>query len=314
MFTKHKPHTPFSGAVRLLATLAIIFSLTALVSPATGMAAKATPKVDAGVLKVHVTNYQHGYDVAGAWVYAENPANPVDYRAMTGNDGLATLKLPAGTYLVTVRPGSSVIQYEPWSLYVKVAPETTTLLDARIILSSEMYPSKFMAIDAVTMGPVANAKVHIFDKNGQTIARGVTDEVGLFLIKAPEGTFTADVLHSKYEEHMDFVKIGAQQANFSIVALAPLGEPTLGDMQIHAYDAYTGVPVEGAMVTLYSPKGQVIDQGITDKSGTYYTCLPETKDSVEITAFTYFSYSGGHVTTAGTLTHYKVPLTPFMAR
>lgn len=315
MFTKLAAHNRFSRVARLLTALIVVLSLALLVAPTTGMAAKPAPQpATTTILKVHVTNYQHGYDIPWARVDAENPSSPSDYSGVTGDDGVALLKVPVGTYLVSVRIIVEDGPYEPWSQYINVTPGAITSIDARVIQSSEMYPLKLLAINALSTSGVADAKVHIFDSYGQSIAKGVTDENGLFLARAPQGTFTAEVNHPKYEGHVDFVLVGAQPANSAIVALAPLGEPSLGDMQIHALDSYSGTPIEGAAVTVYSVTGQVIDQGFTDKTGTFYTCLPETKYRVDVSAFKYVPYSSTHVITAGALTHYKVMLVPFMAR
>jgi hypothetical protein len=308
MFTTHNTHSGFARAARLLTTLVVILGLVAFVSPAASLAAKPTPQQAAGIMKVHVTSYQHGNNLEGAWVYAVSPINPMEYKVATDTDGIAKFKVPAGIYLVTVRSASTHELYEPWSRYVEVALDTTTPIEARILLSAEMYPLKVAALDPVSLGMVGDAQVRIYDYNGQTIAEGVTNKYGSFITKAPEGTFIATVLHPKYEAHKDFVKIFSGQSNSTLVGLAPLGEPSLGDMQIHAIDAFTGVPIQGATLTVYNTNGKVIDQGMSDATGTYYTCLPDGKYKVEVTAPMYIPYSGAHKITLGTLTHYKVLL------
>jgi 5-hydroxyisourate hydrolase-like protein (transthyretin family) len=314
MFTKNNTQSGFAKAARLLTTLVIMIGLAAFVSPASSMAAKPAPQQAVGIMTAHVTNYQHGNDIQGVWVYAVSPVNAAEYKAETGKDGVAKLEMPAGIYQVTVHVTSLFDPYEPWSQYVNVAPDTTTSVEARIIVTSEMYPLKLAAVDAVSLSMVADAKVRIYDENGQTVAEGVTDKYGSFITKVPPGIFLATVLHPKYEAHKDFVKIVSGQSNSTLVGLAPVGEPSLGDMQIHAYDAYNGGPIQGAVLTVYNAKGNIIDQGMTDATGTYYTCLPEGKYKVEVTAPKYISYSGAHQIVAGTLTHYKVLLVPLMER
>jgi len=157
---------------------------------------------------------------------------------------------------------------------------------------------------------VWGANVRIYDTHGQTIAQGLTDATGLFVPKVPKGIFLATVVHPKYEIHKDYVQIFANTPNSNVVALAPMGEPSLGDMQIHVLDGTAGslTAIQGATVTLYNAKGNKLDQGMTDPTGTYYTCLPDGKYLVEVKAPNYNSYSGGYLIKSGTLTHYKVLL------
>ncbi len=313
MFTTGNTKSRFGRVGRLLATLVVMMGLATFISPASSMAAGPAfpPSV---IMTVHVTNYQHGNSLEGAWVRATSTINPIEYMAVTDKDGIAQLKVPFGTYLVTVRLISTQDSYKQWSQYVQVGPTAASFVEARIIFNAETYPLKFAALDPVSLNMVAAAKVRIVDAKGQTMDEGVTDKFGIFSAKVPEGTFIASVAHQNYEAHQDFVQVTSAQPNFTTVALAPLGEPTLGDMQIHAVDANTGAPIKGAMLTVYNVKGKIIDQGMTDATGTYYTCLPETKYRVEIKATKYNSYSGIYWITATTLTHYKVGLVPVGGR
>ena len=310
MFSTYNAQSGFARTARLLFTLVVMVGLIAIVSPAASAAAKTAPKAPVGAIKVHVTTYQHGNALEGLLVSAVSPAGLGEYKAWTDQNGIATLKVPVGFYHVTAQVASLLDPYEPWSQDATVAPGAITKVEARLIISAETYPLKFAAIDSVSLNGVAGATVRIYDTSGQMIAQGLTDAAGLFVPKAPKGIFLATVEHPKYGIHKDYVQIFANKPNSNIVALAPVGEPSLGDMQIHVFDGTPGIltPIQGATVTLYTAKGNKLDQGMTDSTGIYYTCLPEGKYLVEVTAPNYNSYSDGHLIKSGTLNHYKVLL------
>ena len=161
---------------------------------------------------------------------------------------------------------------------------------------------------------VPNANVRVYDKYGQTLTQGITGATGAFIGKAPAGTFNTAVMHPKYEAHQDFVKLLASQGNSTIIGLAPLYNPSMGDMQIHAIDASTPNPIQGASITLYAKTGKVIDQGMTNSTGVYYTCLPEGPYKVQVSAPTYGTYTGFYKIVSGMLYHYDVMLVPIMAK
>jgi hypothetical protein len=304
----------FAKWARLVATLMMVLGFAVVSSPAPAVEARSQPRMDAGIIRVLVTTYQHGNPLEGILVNADvntTSAQPTaQYTAKTDAHGLATLQVPAGVYHVSTHVVSLLDPYEPWTQDVKVGAGTFNKVSARLLISAEMYPLKFAAADSISILGVGKASVRIYDNSNQTIAQGLTDGTGIFLTKAPKGIFRATVSHPKYEVHTDYLQISSKVGNSNIVALAPLDNPRMGDMQIHVYDGSgsTITPIKGASVTLYGANKVKLDQGMTDETGTYYTCLPEGKYWVEITAPNFTSYSGVHTITAKTLTEYKVIL------
>lgn len=310
MFTKVNPRSGFARMASILTALVVMLSLGAFASPTPSLAAGET----ALLMRVHVTNYQHGNNLQGAIVHASRDAVTEQYNAVTGSDGVALLKVRPGLYLVTVQITSLQQLYEPWSKYVDMSSATGTNVDARLLFIPELYPLKVQVLDSVSMVGVPNANVRIYDKLGQTLTQGITSATGAFIGRAPAGTFNAAVMHPKYEAHQDFVQLLVNQGSSTIIGLAPLYNPTMGDLQIHALDASTRTPIQGASITLYTKTGKVIDQGMTDSTGVYYTCLPEGPYKVKVSAPKYTGYMGVYKLVAGTLFHYDVMLVPIMAK
>jgi hypothetical protein len=310
MFTKMNPRSGSAKVASILTALVIMLSLGAFASPAPSLAASETILL----MRVHVTNYQHGNNLQGAIVHAIRDNSTEQYNAVTGSDGIALLKVPIGLYQVTVRTTSLQPLYEPWTKAVKMGIATTTSVEARLLFIPELYPVKVQVLDSVSMAGVPNANVRIYDKYGQTLTQGITSATGTFIGKAPSGTFNAAVMHPKYEAHQDFIQLLAGQGNSTIIGLAPLYNPDLGDMQIHANDASTRTPIQGASITVYALSGKVIDQGVTDATGIYYTCLPEGAYKVKVSAPKYGTYMGLYKIGAGMLFHYDVMLVPIMAK
>jgi hypothetical protein len=310
LFTTINPRSGFTKVATILTALAVMLSLGAFASPAPSLAAGET----ALLMRVRVTNYQHGNNLQGAVVHAIGTSATEQYNAVTGSDGIALLKVPIGLYQVTVQVPSFQPLYEPWSQTVKMGIAPSTTIGARLLFIPELYPLKIQVLDSVSMAGVPNANVRVYDKYGQTLTQGITSATGTFIGRAPAGTFSAAVMHPKFEAHQDFVQLFAGQGNATIVGLAPLYNHTLGDMQIHAIDASTKTPIKGASVTLTAPSGKVIDQGMTDATGVYYTCLPEGPYTVKVTAPKYSGNTAVYKLIAGTLYHYDVMLVPIMPK
>ena len=310
MSTKINPRSGFARLARVLTALVIMLSLGAFASPAPSLAADETLVI----MKVHVTNYQHGNNLQGAVVHAIRDAATEQHTAVTDSEGVALLKVRPGTYLVSVHISSLQQLYEPWSKYVDMSSVTGNNVEARLLFSAEMYPLKVQVLDSVSMVGVPNANVRIYDKYGQNMSLGYTGLNGTFIGKAPAGTFSTAVNHPRYEAHQDFVQLIASQGNSTIIGLAPLNNPDMGDMQIHANDAFTRTPIQGASITLYAASGKVIDQGVTDSTGVYFTCLPEGAYKVKVSAPKYGTYMGLYKIGAGMFFHYDVMLVPIMAK
>lgn len=309
MFTKMNPRSGFARLARILTALVIMLSLGAFASPAPSLAADETLLL----MRVHVTNYQHGNNLEGALVHAARDGSTEQYNAVSGSDGIALLKVPTGLYMVTVRIPSTQPLYETWTKSVKMSIATGSTIDARLLFIQELYPVKVQAIDAVSKVGVPNANVRIYDKYGQTLTQGITSATGAFVGRAPAGTFNSAVLHPKYEAHQDFVQVLVNQGSSTIIGLAPLYNPDMGDMQIHALDAYTRTPIRDATITLYAFTGTVVDQGMTDAAGVYNTCLLEGSYKVKVSAPRYGTYIGLYKIVSGMLYHYDVMLVPIMA-
>ena len=109
MFTKIDPRSGFARVGRILTALVIMLSLGAFASPAPSLAADETLLI----MRVHVTNYQHGNNLQGAIVHAIGTSVIDQYSAVTGRDGIALLKVRPGLYEVTVRIASLQPLYEP---------------------------------------------------------------------------------------------------------------------------------------------------------------------------------------------------------
>jgi hypothetical protein len=310
MVAKHKFSHRFAGVARIMMSLVVFMGLALVVFPKASLAAPTTGQA-VGFLTVHVTNYQHHTNLEGALVTAVGTNDLVIYRARTNHDGFAKLQVTPSIYNISV---SIAAVYAPWSGVARVDTSSEVSVDARVIYIPETYSMKLGAVDAKTRTGVPGASVSIYDTRGQILAQGTTSNNGSFAARVPAGVFNAAVQHPKFETHKDFVRIVTDQPNSTVVALAPKYEPSLGDMQIHALDAYTSLPVEGASVTLYNNSGAVLDQGITDAKGTYYTCLPEGKYTVVLTAPRYVTNTNTYTIARGTLTHYKVLLVSPMAK
>jgi hypothetical protein len=293
--------------------MVVALGVAVFASPIAGRAAAVAPS-ETGIVTVAVTTYQHANPLPGVWVFAAVNSVPVwqpeTYKAVTDQNGIATLKLPAGTYHVTTHVTALLDPYEPWAQDVTVLPGTYTKVPARLLITAEMYPLAFRVIDPLSLLGVTDADVRIVDAQGQTIAHGATNAKGVFDTRAPKGVFMAAVQHPMYEGHKDFVQVFADTWNGTTVALAPLGHPSLGDMEIYVYEAGSYTLIKEAAVTLYEANGNVLDQGMTDAKGTYYTCLPAGKYRVEVTAPGYTRYDGAHLIVAGGNTYYKVLLQP----
>jgi hypothetical protein len=310
MFAKHGVSNRFGGVGRVLTSLFIIMGLALIVLPTGSLAAPATV-TSTGTLQVHVTNYQNHTNLQGALVTAIGNGSTVIYRASTNRDGLAKFPLIPNTYSVKVAVSP---YYEPWTTVVRVDPSAEVFVDARVIFVPDTYHTDLLVLDAKAKVPVSGASVRIYDNDGQTLAQGTTSSSGSFAATVPPGVFFETVMHPKFEAHKDFVRVIAGQSNSTVVGLAPLYEPSLGDMQIHALDAYSYLPVEGASVTLYDADGKLLDQGITDAKGIYYTCLPEGKYKVVVTAPKYMINTNAYTISRDTPAHYKALLVPQMAK
>jgi len=299
-------------AAKPLTTLVVILGLAAFVFPANTLAARPLPAQAPGILTIHVSNYPHGFNLQGVAVVATSPDGANPYTAITNYEGLAKMEVPAGYYNVTLLHRNA--GYEPWSQTINVIANQTTLVEAQVTLTSEMTNFSLNVLDAASKARVADAAVSVYDAKGKVVAKGITNAKGIFAARIPMGTYISTIEHPKYEAHKDFVKTVPGQANEATMALAPLGASSMGDMQIHALDGNTYAPIEGAQVYLYDAYGTLLDQGMADKVGTYYTCLPEGKYWVVIKAPMYATYSSAHMITADTLTHYKVLLWSIMAK
>ena len=125
-----------------------MLSLGAFASPAPSLAADETLLI----MRVHVTNYQHGNNLQGAIVHAIGTSAIDQYSAVTGSDGIALLKVRPGLYQVTVRIASLQPLYEPWSKSVKMGIATGNTVDARLLFIPELYPLKVQVLELCLHG------------------------------------------------------------------------------------------------------------------------------------------------------------------
>lgn len=205
--------------------------------------------------------------------------------------GAFVVTLPAGTYLVEVRPPAG---YMPTRLQVSVTPGMPPVVIEVQRLGLEPFPEQpgLSVIEVVqSLGPflpafrpVANAKVIIY-RGDRPVAQGTTDAAGRFQTRLPDGIYrvtaategtqgtailvvrgggrTQVVLQSRGEAPQETPDQTGEAVPVAITVLRPV---------VDSSGRRRTEPVAGATV-LIRTGGEIITRGQTDKSGTYTTRL-----------------------------------------
>ncbi|MES1042532.1 hypothetical protein FOA20_24445 [Peribacillus simplex] len=126
-----------------------------------------------------------------------------------------------------------------------------------------------MVIDEETRQPIVGALVEVFDEFGVSIAFGLTDQNGEYLIQGlPQGIFTVRASAPGYLSETASADLGAGEnvLNFELRRVPESSSVIAGTVT----DSISGAPITGVRIDLNNSRGEFIGFTFTDSNGQYY--------------------------------------------
>jgi uncharacterized surface anchored protein len=189
---------------------------------------------------------------------------------VTGLDGgqIARTQVDsAGAYAISnLRPGpytliSTAPGFRPEAVAVVVRAETPVTQD--FVLSGNGTVTGFVRSTA-TGQPVKDAAVLAINAQGDVLSHASTNDIGHFSVTGlPAGDLTITVNAEHYQPIAAAVPVSLSEPSTLDLRIAPVG-----GLSGHV-SAPGGGTVEGAIVTVIDPAGQVVGTARTDAAGTY---------------------------------------------
>ncbi|MFS0766942.1 carboxypeptidase regulatory-like domain-containing protein [Peribacillus phoenicis] len=124
-------------------------------------------------------------------------------------------------------------------------------------------------IDEETRQPIVGALVEVFDEFGVSIAFGLTDQNGEYLIQGlPQGIFTVRASAPGYLSETASADLGAGEnvLNFELRRVPESSSVIAGTVT----DSISGAPITGARIDLNNSRGELVGFTFTDSNGQYY--------------------------------------------
>lgn len=122
----------------------------------------------------------------------------------------------------------------------------------------------------LTALPIIGALVEVFDSNGLSIAFGLTDENGQYVIQGlPQGTFTATASAPGYVSESASVLLTAGETAVQDFQLG-LAQTRSGVIAGRITDFDTGAPIAGTRVDITNSQGELVTFVFTDANGQYF--------------------------------------------
>lgn len=178
---------------------------------------------------------------------------------LTGKDGILTLLMRGGEYIVRVLHPS----YSSKSVVTYVINSTE-----HIVIS--LYPTMLHinVQDAFTHKPIVNASVTIYDVLNHIISCGTTDNNGYAAFKLKEGEYIISVRAEGYESRNATVQV---HGNTTFIMLL---RNTVTKLTVVVVDSITGTPLSGVLLKVRSSNGSSSYSVTTGINGEAVITLP----------------------------------------
>ena len=196
-------------------------------------------------------------------IYDED-GNKVGEGVTDENGNLIVEDLPIGDYTIKVTEVPDGYN-KPDDKVATVEDEKTT----EVVIEAEKKKGDLdiIVLDKDTQDPIPNAKVEVYDKDGNKVGEGVTDENGNLIVEnLPIGDYTIKVTEvpDGYNKPDDkTASVEDEKVTKVIVEV----EKKKGDLDITVLDKDTQEPIPNAKVEIYDEDGNKVGEGVTDENG-----------------------------------------------
>ena len=218
-----------------------------------------------GDLDVTVRDKDTDEPIPGAKVeiYDED-GNKVGEGTTDENGKLIVDDLPTGDYTIKVTEVPDGYN-KPDDTTVTIEDEQTS--ETVILVEKKKGDLDIAVKDKDTNESIPNAKVEVYDKDGNKVGEGVTDENGKLIVEdLPIGDYTIKVTEvpDGYNKPDDTIVTVEEDKTAEAVILI---EKKKGDLDITVKDKDTDEPIPGAKVEIYDEDGNKVGEGTTDENG-----------------------------------------------
>jgi hypothetical protein len=164
-----------------------------------------------GTFSLYAGDPIKGTPVAGASVLIWSLAGGIIVEGETNKLGEYKAGLAAGSYGLLITAEG----YKNFEQSFEIAAQGNTDIKAKLeAVANPEGVLTMQVVDASGKGPIYEARVFIYNTDGQLVTKGLTGKLGDFTVGLPDGTYIVEVASAGYSTHSDKIVITSKVETF----------------------------------------------------------------------------------------------------